>query len=420
MRRRRIYLDYAATTPLDPRVLEAMLPHLAEHSGNPSSLHAAGRRARRAVEDAREQIGRLLGCQPTEILFTSGGTESDNSAVFGIARAQRAAGRSSHVVTSQIEHHAVLHACEQLENEGFRVSYVPVDGHGIVDPAAVAAALRDDTALVSIMAVNNEIGVIEPVREIAAVCRERGIPMHTDAIQAASHLPVSFDAWGVDALSLTAHKCYGPKGVGLLILRHGLPFQPLFAGGGQEREQRPGTENVAAIVGMAAALRLAEAERPARVAHAQELRQRLEDGIESRLPASARNGHPTRRVAGIANYSFPGASNEILLLRLDLAGVEVSNGAACTSGTVEPSHVLRALGKPEALTTSALRFSIGKYTSRAEVDDALTILADTVSAVRTESDAPHPWRDVSLDEPAPPTGSAPQTSPTGFDEHPRT
>ena len=389
MRKRKIYLDYAATTPLDPRVLEAMLPHLAEHSGNPSSLHATGRRARRAIEDARGQIGRLLACEPTEILFTSGGTESDNSAIFGIARAQRAAGRGRHVVTSQIEHHAVLHACERLESEGFCITYVPVDCHGLVDPAAVAAALRDDTALVSIMAVNNEVGAIQPIREIAAICQERGIPVHTDAIQAAGNLPVSFADWGVDALSLTAHKCYGPKGIGLLVLRHGVPFEPLFAGGGQEREQRPGTENVAAIVGMAEALRLAQAERAARTAHAQELRQRLERGIECRLPWSERNGHPTRRVASISNVSFPGVSNEILLLRMDLAGVEVSNGAACSSGTVEPSHVLRALGKPEALTTSALRFSIGKNTTRSEVDDALDILAGAVSALGAGSGAPH-------------------------------
>ncbi len=386
--RRRIYLDYAATTPLDARVVAAMLPYLTDNYGNPSSLHATGRRARRAIEDAREQIAQLLACQPTEILFTSGGTESDNSAVFGIARAQRAAGRGGHVVTSQIEHHAVLHACEQLEQEGFRVTYVPVDGDGLVDPAAVAAALRDDTALVSIMAVNNEIGVIQPVREIAAICRERGVPMHTDAVQAAGHLPVRLAGWGVDALSLTAHKCYGPKGVGLLVLRHGVPFQPLFAGGGQEREQRPGTENVAAVVGLAEALRLAEAERSDRAAHALELRQRLERGIEERLPWSERNGHPTRRVAGIANVSFPGASNEMLLLRLDLAGVDVSNGAACTSGTVEPSHVLRALGKPTALAASALRFSIGKDTTHADIDDALDILAGAVNAVRAETGAP--------------------------------
>ena len=271
MPQRRIYLDYAATTPLDPRVVEAMLPYLTDHFGNPSSLHATGRRARRAIEDAREQIAQMLSCQPTEILFTSGGTESDNSAVLGIARAQRAAGQGNHVVTSRIEHHAVLHACGQLEAEGFRVSYVPVDENGILDPKAVEAALSGDTVLVSVMAVNNEIGTIEPVWEVASVCRARGIPMHTDAIQAVGILPVSLAEWGVDALSLTAHKFYGPKGVGLLVLRHGVPFQPLMAGGGQEREQRPGTENVAAIVGMAQALRLAHEERGERVAHAQDI-----------------------------------------------------------------------------------------------------------------------------------------------------
>ena len=389
MPQRRIYLDYAATTPLDPRVVEAMLPFLTDHFGNPSSLHATGRRARRAIEDAREQIAQMLSCQPTEILFTSGGTESDNSAVLGIARAQRAAGQGNHVVTSRIEHHAVLHACGQLEAEGFRVSYVPVDENGILDPKAVEAALSGDTVLVSVMAVNNEIGTIEPVWEVASVCRARGIPMHTDAIQAVGILPVSLAEWGVDALSLTAHKFYGPKGVGLLVLRHGVPFQPLLAGGGQEREQRPGTENVAAIVGMAQALRLAHEERGERVAHAQALQQRLEHGIEARMPWAQRNGHPTMRAASITNFSFPGLSNEMLLLHLDLAGVDVSNGAACTSGTVEPSHVLRALGKSEELATSALRFSVGKETTVLEIDDALDILESTVSKLRAETILSH-------------------------------
>ena len=387
-------MDYAATTPLDPRVVDVMLPHLTDNYGNPSSLHASGRRARRALEDAREQIAHVLACQPTEILFTSGGTESDNSAIFGIARAQRAAGRGSHVVTSQIEHHAVLHACAQLEAEGFRVTYVPVTTDGMVDPQAVAAALRPDTVLVSIMAVNNEIGTIQPVQSIASLCRTRGIPMHTDAVQAFGNLPVGIAAWGVDAMSLTAHKCYGPKGVGLLVLRHGVPFQALLAGGGQEREQRPGTENVAAIVGMAEALRLAHVERDDRVAHSLDMRQRLENGLARRVPWAERNGHPTKRVASITNMSFPGTSNETLLLRLDLAGMDVSNGAACTSGTVEPSHVLRALGKSEALASSALRFSLGKDTSPGEIDEALDILESTLDDMTANAAVPAPGSDV--------------------------
>lgn len=385
MPQRRIYLDYAATSPLDPRVVEAMLPHLTAVYGNPSSLHATGRRARRAIEDAREQIARTLACQPTEILFTSGGTESDNCAVLGIARAQRAAGRGDHVVTSRIEHHAVLHACAQLEAEGFRVTYLPVDEHGLVDPRVVAAALSDNTVLVSIMSVNNEIGTVEPTPEIAASCRSRGIPMHTDAVQAMDSLEVSVANWGVDALSLTAHKCYGPKGVGLLVLRHGLSIQPLMSGGGQEREQRPGTENVAGIVGMATALRLAQQERGSRVAQAQALSERLTRGIAARMPWAQLNGHPTQRVSNIVNVSFPGLSNEILLLRLDLAGIDVSNGAACTSGTVEPSHVLRALGTSEEAAAGALRISIGKDTTDADIDDALDALDSTVSMLRAES-----------------------------------
>ena len=381
----RIYIDYAATTPLDPRVVQAMLPYLTDHFGNPSSLHGTGRRARRAVEDARELIAQTLGCQPSEVLFTSGGTESDNTAVLGIARAQRAAGRGNHMVTSQIEHHAVLHACAQLETEGFRVTYAPVDTHGIVDPRAIESALRAETVLVSVMSVNNEIGTVQPVREIAAVCRQRGIPLHTDAVQAFGSLEVDVTGWGVDALSLTAHKCYGPKGVGVLVLRHGVPVQPLMAGGGQEREQRPGTENVAAIVGMAEAMRLAHAERAQRAAHALALRQRLEDGIAARLPWTQRNGHRTMRAAGIANVSFPGLSNEMLLLRLDLAGVDVSNGAACTAGTVEPSHVLRALGASPAAAASALRFSIGKDTTGAEIDGALNALERTVHTLSPDT-----------------------------------
>ena len=385
MPQRRIYLDYAATSPLDPRVVEAMLPHLTDVYGNPSSLHATGRRARRALEDAREEIAQTLQCQPTEILFTSGGTESDNCAVLGIARAQRAAGRGNHVITSQIEHHAVLHACAQLEAEGFRVTYVPVDACGTMDPQAVADALAPDTVLVSIMSVNNEIGTIQPIQEIAELCRNRGVPMHTDAIQAMGNLDVSLAGWGVDALSLSAHKCYGPKGVGLLVLRHGLAIHPLMAGGGQEREQRPGTENVAGIVGMAKALLLAHAERGSRTAHAQACGNRLKCGIAARIPWAQLNGHPTQCVSNIVNVSFPGLSNETLLLHLDLAGVDVSNGAACTSGTVEPSHVLRALGQPEQLASSALRFSIGKETGNEDIDGALDILESTVRTLRAET-----------------------------------
>lgn len=388
MPQRRIYLDFAATTPLDPRVVEAMLPHLGGAFGNPSSLHATGRRARRAIEDAREQIAHTLACQPTEILFTSGGTESDNCAALGIARAQRAAGRGNHVVTSRIEHHAVLHACAQLEAEGFRVTYLPVDEYGTVDPHAVAAALSRNTVLVSVMSVNNEIGAILPVQEIASICRSRDVPIHTDAIQAMGNLEVSFADWGVDALSLTAHKCYGPKGVGLLVLRQGLPFQPLMSGGGQEREQRPGTENVSGIVGMALALRLTQEERNRRVTHAQALSERLKRGIAARIPWAQLNGHPTQCVSNIVNVSFPGLSNEILLLRLDLAGVEVSNGAACTSGTVEPSHVLRALGKSEEAAAGALRFSIGKDTTEADIDAALEVLENTVNNLHRDESIP--------------------------------
>jgi cysteine desulfurase len=362
-----------------------MLPYLTNCFGNPSSLHGTGREARRAVEDAREQIARVLMCQPTEILFTSGGTESDNTAVLGIARAQRAAGRGDHIVTSRIEHHAVLHACAQLEEEGFHVSYVPVDEYGRVDPLSIEDCLSNDTVLVSIMAANNEIGTVEPIEEIASICRKRGVPLHSDAIQAFGNLHIDFAKWDVDALSLSAHKCYGPKGVGLLVLRQGLQIRPLLAGGGQEREQRPGTENVAAIVGMAEALRLTHEERTERIAHSRALLKRLEDGITSRIPWAQRNGHPTHRVANIVNYSFPGASNEVLLMRLDMAGLDVSNGAACTSGTVEPSHVLRALGKPDYVAASALRFSIGKDTTTGDIEEALATLERVANAVHTES-----------------------------------
>jgi cysteine desulfurase len=371
---KRIYLDYAATTPVDPRVVEHMLPYLTEHFGNPSSLHATGRQARRAVEDARDLLAALLRCEPTELIFTSGGTESDNSAILGIARAQRQVGKGNHIVTSRIEHHAVLHACQHLETQGFAVTYVPVDAYGRVDPASVAAAIRPETVLVTVMLANNEVGTVQPLEAIARLCRERGIPVHTDAVQAAGQLPLDLGVLEVDALSLTAHKFYGPKGIGLLYLRQGTPYQPPFYGGGQEREQRPGTEHVAGIVGMAEAFRLAVEELSQRVAHARAMRDQLEAGIRLRLPWARANGHPTERVANNSNWSFPGVSGETLLMRMDLAGIAVSNGSACTAGTVEPSHVLLAMGLPEELAGSALRFSTGMGTTPDDIEITLDVL----------------------------------------------
>ncbi len=377
---RLVYLDHAATTPVHPEVAEAMRRCLLEVWGNPSSLHARGREARLAVEEARAQVAALVGAEPREILFTSGGTEADNLAVLGVARQRR--GKGNHVITSAVEHHAVLHACEALAREGFRVTVLPVDEHGLVDPDDLRRALTDDTVLVSVMLANNEVGTIQPIRELAAVARERGVPFHTDAVQAAGQIPVDVRELGVDLLSLSGHKFYGPKGVGALYVRRGLRLDPLLYGGGQERRLRPGTENVPGIVGLGKAAELARQELEARAAHARALRDRLLAGLLERVPDLVLNGHPERRLPNNLNVSILGVEAESVLLNLDLKGVAASSGSACSAGSVEPSHVLKAMGLPEERTHGALRLTLGRGNTEEDVDYVLEVLPPIVEKLR--------------------------------------
>lgn len=370
----RIYLDHAATTPLRPEVRAAMEPFLnADGFGNASSLHADGQRAKRALDTARERVADALGCQFSEISFTSGGTESDNAALVGVLLANKQ--RGNHFITTQIEHEAVTGTARFLETLGFRVSYLPVDEFGTVAPQSVADAMAGETVLVSVMHANNEVGTIQPVREIADIVHQRGALLHTDAVQTFGQLPVTVDALGADLLTLSAHKIYGPKGVGALCVRSGIPLEPLLHGGGQERERRAGTENVAAIAGFGEAVRLLLPERDAEAARLTVLRDRLWSGLSSRLPQAVLNGHPARRLPNNLNFSLPGLDAETLLLALDRAGVSASSGSACTSGSIEPSHVLSAMGLPGARLKSALRLTLGRGTTEDEIDRTVEILA---------------------------------------------
>lgn len=379
---RQIYLDHAATTPVDPSVLAAMLPYYQEYFGNPSSIYSAGRVAMHALDEARDQVAAVLNASPREIVFTGGGSESDNLAIRGVALARRQAGRGSHLITSAIEHHAVLHTVEHLQALGFEATILPVDNAGLVRPDDLRAALRPDTALVSIMYANNEIGTIQPIAELGAICREHGVPFHSDAVQAAGALPLDVQALNVDLLTITAHKFYGPKGVGALYIRRGMPLLPQISGGGQERRRRAGTENVPGIVGMAAALRLAEARRATDSVHHARLRDRLIEGILARIPGARLNGHPTRRLPNNANLTFEGVEGESVLLLLDQLGIAASSGSACTSGSLEPSHVLTALGLPPEEAIGALRFSFGRANNDDDVDMVLDKLPGVISQLR--------------------------------------
>ncbi|MFA0748181.1 cysteine desulfurase NifS [Fervidibacter sp.] len=383
MTEERIYLDYAATTPLDPRVLEAMMPYMTEHFGNPNSIHSFGREARRAIDEAREKIAQLLNCQPSEIVFTSGGTESDNLALRGVAEAYRHKG--NHIVTTAIEHHAVLRTCKALEDMGFFVTYLPVDEHGLISPEQVAEAVNERTILVSVMHANNEIGTIEPIAEIvrAVKVKRPDTIVHTDAVQTVGHIPVDIQELGVDLLSFSAHKFYGPKGIGGLFVRKGVRLVPQITGGGQERNRRSGTENVAAIVGMAKALELAVEEMPTELPRLQALRDELITGVLSRIPETRLNGHPTLRLPHNANFSFRGIEGEALLLQLDLNGIAASSGSACSSGSLEPSHVLLALGLDYELAIGSLRITLGRFTTREHILRLLDLLPKVVEKLRT-------------------------------------
>ena len=381
-----IYLDHAGTTPMDPRVFEAMRPYFTELYGNPSSVHTIGQEAKYALDNARERVAEVLGCRSSEVVFTSGGTEADNAALHGVATALHETG--NHLITSGVEHHAVLHTCQYLENRGYEVTYLPVDEFGMISPESVYNAIGSRTTLVSIMYANNEIGTINPLADIAAAVRRRAeeldrtIVLHTDAVQAAGFLDLNVRRLGVDMLSLSGHKFYGPKGTGVLYLRRGTPYLPLLLGGGQERERRSGTENIAGIVGLARALELADGERERAAAHCAALRDRIIQWAAAHLPDTALNGHPTRRLPNNVNFSFPGVEGESILLGLDMKGIAASSGSACSSGSLEPSHVLLALGQTAELARSSLRITLGKENTDAEVDWLLAALTDLVPRLR--------------------------------------
>ena len=378
----RVYMDNAATTPVSPAVLEKMLLYFSECYGNANSIHSTGLDARKALNAARKKVAAALNCNPEEVYFTSGGSESDNWALKGVAFANRKKG--NHIITSAIEHHAILHTCEWLEKQGFEITYVPVDADGLVNPADVEAAITDKTILISIMAANNEIGTIEPIEEIAKIAHAHHVLFHTDAVQAIGAIPVDVRAIGCDLLSLSGHKFHGPKGVGALYIKQGTRIDNLIHGGAQERGRRASTENVAGIVGMAEAIELATANIPEKAARISALRDQLIDGLTA-LPYVRLNGHRTKRLPGNVNVSVRFIEGESLLLRLDLAGVAASSGSACTSGSLDPSHVLLAIGLPHEIAHGSLRLSLSDTTTQEEVDYVLSVLPGIIEYLRDMS-----------------------------------
>lgn len=376
----RIYLDYAATSPVLPEVLDAMLPFFMSCFGNPSGIHENGRETRKAVEQARREVAETLGAESREIVFTSGGSESDNLAIEGTAFALRQKG--NHIITSQIEHHAVLNTCRWLEKQGFRVTYLPVDASGLVDPDSVRDAIGNDTVLVSIMTANNEIGTVEPVSEIGEICREKGVLFHTDAVQAIGMMNIHAAEINADLISLSAHKFHGPKGTGALYIRKGTKLESLIHGGAQERGLRAGTENVPGIVGMGKAITVAAKEREENQQRIRELRDQMIRIVLERIPGSQLNGHPEKRLANNCHFSFAGIESEALLLRLDLAGISVSGGSACTSGSMEPSHVLQAIGLKDEMLKSGIRMTMGRETTREEIEKTAEKMSEIIADLR--------------------------------------
>lgn len=375
-----IYLDHNATTPLDSDVLAEMMPFLNRHFGNPSSLYSMGRQAKQALDIARSKTAACIGASPEEVIFTSSGTESDNTAIYGAARALKRNG--AHIITTAVEHKAVLNTCHALERDDFRLTLLNVTEDGVVDPAEVEQNITADTILVSVMLANNETGVIQPIRDIADILKKRGIVFHCDGVQAAGKIPISVGELGVDMLSLSAHKFYGPKGIGALYIRKATPFIPLLNGGQQEQSLRPGTENVAFAVGLAKALEKATGNMPAFSDNMSGLRNRLEDGIQQTIDRVMIHGKHARRVPNTSNISFLGVDGESLLVHLDLNRIAVSTGSACAAGGVAPSHVLAAMGVPPQTAQSALRFSFGSSNTRQEVDRVMDILKQTVEKLR--------------------------------------
>lgn len=376
----RIYLDHAATTPARPEVVEAMLPYFTQGAFNPSSLHAEGRQAREALDRAREALANHLGARPKEITFTGGGSEADNLAILGVSRALQ--GRGKHIITTTIEHHAVAHAFDLLESEGWSVTRLGVDRRGVLEPGAFAQALTPQTTFASIMLANNEIGTLQPIAELAEMAHARGVLVHSDAVQACGQIPIDVGGLGVDLLSISAHKFYGPKGIGALFVREGTPLVPLVLGGGQEYGRRAGTENLAGAVGMARALELALADMPETAARVSALRDRLQAGILSSIDDVVVNGAQAERLPNNCNVGFGRLNAETLLMRLDLEGVAVSTGSACASGTFEPSHVMNALGLDLDHARGVLRFSLGRQTSAADIERVLALLPGVIAGVR--------------------------------------
>lgn len=380
---RKVYLDNAATTALSPRVLEAMLPYFTQHYGNPSSVHAFGREAKQGLDKARDQVAKALHCEPSEVIFTGCGTESDNTVLLGVA--QRYGNKGKHIITTNVEHHAILHTCEYLEKQGYSVTYLPVDQDGLVTAEQVAAAIRPDTILVSIMFANNEVGTIMPIQEIGAVCKEKGVLFHTDAVQAVGHIPVDVQAMHIDMLSLSAHKFHGPKGVGALYCRKGIRLPSYIMGGAQEKGRRAGTENVAGIVGLGAAIELATEQLEENRAKMTALRDRLMTGIQARISEVKLNGHPTNRLPNNVNFSFKYIEGESILLMLDMNGIAASSGSACTSGSLDPSHVLLALGLPHEIAHGSVRLTLGDETTAEDIDYTIDVLEKTVARLRAMS-----------------------------------
>lgn len=378
-----IYLDNAATTPVKKEVFEAMTPYFCERFGNASSIYAIGRESKKALEEARQTISGVLGCGPREIYFTGSGSEADNWAIKGASSAMRSRGK--HIITTQTEHHAVLHTCQYLEKNGYRVTYLPVDEFGMVSPQAVKEAICDDTILISVIYANNEIGTINPIREIAAVAKEAGVLFHTDAVQAVGNLPINLSELGADMLSASAHKFGGPKGVGFLYVRKGIKIDNFLHGGAQEANRRASTENIAGIVGLAKALELAADGMEARIKEETALRDKLISGIKASIPYVRLNGHPEKRLPGNVNFSFQYIEGESLLLMLDMAGIAASSGSACTSGSLDPSHVLLAIGLPHEIAHGSLRLTIGDGNTEAEIETVLEKLPPIVQRLRDMS-----------------------------------
>lgn len=380
---KKVYLDYAATTPVDPLVIKTMEPYLFEKFGNPASIHSFGQAAKAALEESRESVAKCLGAKPDEIVFTSGGTESNNFVINGVAGAN--ANKGNHIITSVIEHHAVLEPCKALEKKGFKITYIGVDKEGLIDPQDIKNAISDKTILISLMHANNEIGTIQPVSEVGRIAKEKGIYFHTDAVQTVGHLPVNVNDLNVDLLSLSGHKFYGPKGVGALYIRKGTRIESFLLGGDQERGRRASTHNTPGIVGLASALELCEEKMRQEMNFQVSLRDKLIREIPKRIPEVTLNGHPAKRLANNVNYSIEYIEGESMLLNLDILGIAASTGSACTSTSLEPSHVLLAIGRSHELAHGSLRFSLGRWTKEEDIDYLLEHLPKIVAKLRAMS-----------------------------------